>query len=297
MKLKELHNLFCDYAYAFKGNTERTVQWYREIFDGFLKHTRIEKPEELTFEVCESWVLWSRLEQRLAAQTVKNRMMAMSLFCKFLVEKGHLNSNHFKTIERPKVPKRIPVHLTKEKALELIDWTKNIPYTYEFERSRAVAIVATFIFTGVRLQELLNLRLTDINLKEKVLCVHEGKCQKDRLIPLHHKVIDHLLEYLKDRKRLNKSCPFFFTSLRNDTSMKKRALRRLFCRIRDCSSIRFYPHMLRHTFATLMLEGGCDLFSLSKMMGHSDIKTTTIYLSATTTHLQEQVSKHPLGDL
>ncbi|PIR01190.1 MAG: hypothetical protein COV66_01890 [Nitrospinae bacterium CG11_big_fil_rev_8_21_14_0_20_45_15] len=61
------------------------------------------------------------------------------------------------------------------------------------------------------------------------------------------------------------------------------------------SGIYFYTHQLRHTFATLMLEGGCDIFSLSKMMGHSDIKTTTIYLAASAKHLQEQMEKHPLN--
>ncbi len=65
-------------------------------------------------------------------------------------------------------------------------------------------------------------------------------------------------------------------------------------KIRQKSGIHFYPHLLRHTFATLMLEGGCNIYALSKMLGHSDIKTTTIYLAATTAHLQEQIRKHPL---
>jgi len=71
-------------------------------------------------------------------------------------------------------------------------------------------------------------------------------------------------------------------------------IKRLFAKIKKSSGIYFTPHMLRHTFATLMLEGGCDIYSLSKMMGHSDIKTTTLYLSATVKHLQSQMLKHPL---
>jgi site-specific recombinase XerD len=72
------------------------------------------------------------------------------------------------------------------------------------------------------------------------------------------------------------------------------AIKLFLSKLKDRSKIHFYPHSLRQTFATLMLEGGCDIFSLSKMMGHSDIKTTTIHLSATTAHLQEQIKKHPL---
>ena len=67
--------------------------------------------------------------------------------------------------------------------------------------------------------------------------------------------------------------------------------------MRDASRLKFTIHKLRHTFATLMLEGGVDIYSLSKMMGHSDIKTTTIYLSASAEHLRSQMTKHPLNDL
>ena len=67
--------------------------------------------------------------------------------------------------------------------------------------------------------------------------------------------------------------------------------------MRKSSGIIFSVHKLRHTFATLMLEGGCDIYSLSKMMGHSDIKTTTIYLAASAEHLRSQMTKHPLNDL
>lgn len=75
--------------------------------------------------------------------------------------------------------------------------------------------------------------------------------------------------------------------------MGPQAVPRLVKKLRDASGIYFYPHMLRHSFATLMLEGGADIFAISKMMGHSDIKTTTIYLSATTAHLQAEIGKHP----
>ena len=68
-------------------------------------------------------------------------------------------------------------------------------------------------------------------------------------------------------------------------------------KMKDVSKIKFSAHKLRHTFATLMLEGGCDIYSLSRMMGHSDIKTTAIYLAASAEHLRSQMTKHPLNDL
>jgi len=119
--------------------------------------------------------------------------------------------------------------------------------------------------------------------------------QKDRTIPLHIELVGILQSYIKDRHRLKKTCPYFFTSLRFDSVMGKSVIGRLVQRLREKSGIYFFPHMLRHTFAVLMLEGGCNLYALSKMMGHSDIKTTTIYLSATTAYLQEQINMHSLS--
>jgi len=77
-----------------------------------------------------------------------------------------------------------------------------------------------------------------------------------------------------------------------DTGMK-----RLVEKMNAASGIKFSAHKLRHSFATMMLEGGCDIYSLSRMMGHSDIKTTTIYLAATAEHLRDQIGKHPMDEL
>ena len=121
-----------------------------------------------------------------------------------------------------------------------------------------------------------------------------GKGDKDRIIPLNETLIDILKAYLEERSRLNKKCEYFFTTMREDNRMGDLVIKRLIVKIKEKSGIPFYAHLLRHTFATLMLEGGCDLFSLSKMLGHSDIKTTTIYLAATAAHLQGQIEKHPL---
>lgn len=292
--LTDLHHRFCQHSLAFKGNTPRTIYWFQTDFRMFLKQNPIEEIEELTKEIIENWILYGKLERNWKPQTIKSRLQSMGLFLNWCEQQGYIEDNPCKKIPIPKLPKLLPKHLTTEQAYTLLDWTRNYPYDYKFDRFRSIAIIATFLFTGIRKAELENLKMEDVNIENKMISVRQGKCSKDRIIPLHDKLIIYLADYLKERKRLKKACPYFFTAMRQDTKMGDLVIKRLVKKIRTKSNIYFYPHLLRHTFATLMLEGGCNLYALSQMMGHSDIKTTTIYLAVTESHLKDQIIKHPL---
>ena len=293
-EIERLHARFCDYSQVFKGNKPSTIKWFRYDFTLFMRFSKLNSIREINRHLIEDWILAGKLDKNWAVQTVRLKLQWMSLFLDWCVNQEYIKENVCKKIAKPKLPQRIPKHLTLDQTLRLLEWTKHYRYYYKFERNRAVAIMATFIYTGVRKSELMNLMMEDIDVDERVLTVRNGKGGKDRKIPINLRLVRILEDYLKDRKRLNKMCPYFFTSMREDVQMGDLVLKRLFKKIREKSKIYVYPHLLRHTFATLMLEGGCDLFSLSKMLGHSDIKTTTIYLSAVTSHLKEQAEKHPL---
>ncbi|MFA7301860.1 MAG: tyrosine-type recombinase/integrase, partial [Candidatus Shapirobacteria bacterium] len=127
--------------------------------------------------------------------------------------------------------------------------------------------------------------------------VSQGKGSKDRVVPMSYTLAQSLKRYLLERKRLNKTCPEFFASMNRNHGYTESGMKRLVIQMREASGLKFTVHKLRHTFATLMLEGGCDIYSLSRMMGHSDIKTTTIYLAASAEHLRSQMVKHPLNGL
>lgn len=168
-------------------------------------------------------------------------------------------------------------------------------YSYRFERYRNRAILGIFLFSGLRSQELLDLKCGDVDIQNGVITVRCGKGAKDRIVPINTQLRLYLVEYTRERERLKRQCVHFFTSLRGDQPFTYSGLKKFIEVLKKRTKINFSAHRLRHTFATLMLEGGCDLFSLQKMMGHSDIKTTTIYLSTTVNHLQAQIRKHPLG--
>lgn len=198
-------------------------------------------------------------------------------------------------IETPKKPNRLPRHLPEETALRLLEVVYNYPYEHAFLRHRNRAIFAMFLHTGLRKQELLNLKLTEVDLDRLTLFVKQGKGNKDRVMPISYSLACILRAYLAERKKLNKTHPEFFSSFMLNRGFTCEGLKKLVEKIRDASGIRFSAHVLRHTFATLMLEGGCDIYNLSKMMGHENIQTTTLYLSASTRLLRNEITRHPLN--
>ncbi|WP_439131499.1 tyrosine-type recombinase/integrase [Polaribacter sp.] len=196
----------------------------------------------------------------------------------------------------PKLEKSLPKKIRKEEAFRLLEIAYNYPYTKKYLKYRNHAIFSLFLFAGLRKSELLHLKMTDVDLENFTIFIRKGKGNKDRIIPINSNLAKSLQRYLVERKKNYKTCPEFFTSCNLNQGFTNSGLKLLTNKLKEASGISFTIHKLRHTFATLMLEGGCDIYSLSKMMGHSDIKTTTIYLSATAEHLRAQIIKHPLND-
>lgn len=293
--LNRLHQNFCEHSIVFKGNTKKTIQWYEETLTSFLAFSQNEDLSALTKLNLQSWITNGKLHKKWAESTIKGRLQAMSLFCKWLVENELLKENPVADIPRPRLPKKLPKHLTKAEAEKLWLWVENFKYAYEFERTRAKAIMALFLYAGLRQQEVVNLTLASLDLENRVLVVANGKGKKDRVIPMAYNLCCVLEKYLMERDRAGRLCPYLITGLRDDDKVSIKSIRRLVLKLREVSGIYFYPHLLRHTFATLMIEGGCDIYSLSKMMGHSNITTTTIYLSATVDHLRTEIIKHPMN--
>jgi len=297
MKIDNLLEQFCEHSKYIKGYAPETIRRYRESTKLLCKLEGVENIEQINSDIVRSFFMQGRTERDWQPGTFITKHKSLVVFFRWCVQKGHMASNPAEEIELPRVPKKIPPKLTRQQAMEILEVAYNYPYDYRFLRFRNHAIFATFIFAGLRKQELLSLGYGDIDLDNMSLFVRQGKGSKDRVVPICQSLASTLNRYITERKRLNKDCPEFFTSLNRNKGFTDSGLKRLIVKIRTASGIPFYAHKLRHTFATLMLEGGCDIFSLSKMMGHSDIKTTTIYLAATHEHLRSQAMKHPLNNM
>lgn len=297
MDIEILLQKFYDYSLFIKGYSKETIKRYRQIISFYRRFAKVSQIKEITEENIRAFLLYGRTERAWRATTFILYHKSLLVFCRWCVAQKYMTSNPAEDMEMPKLEKRLPPKLTKQEALKLLEIVYNYPYDYKFLRYRNHAMFSTFIFAGLRKKELLKLKLTDVDIENLSIFVNQGKGSKDRIIPMSYTLAQTLKRYLMERNRLNKTCSEFFCSLNRNMGYTNNGLKRLVVQMRKASGIKFTIHKLRHTFATLMLEGGCDIFSLSKMMGHSDIKTTTIYLAASAEHLRSQMGKHPLNDL
>lgn len=295
MYIEILAKKFYEYSVYIRGYTPSTIRRYRFVIGGYLKFSKVGLISEVTEENIRGFFYYGRIERKWSSATYITFHHSLIVFFRWCVEEKYLAKNWVEDIPKPKLEKKIPRKLTKQEALKLLEVTYNYSYIDKFLRYRNHAIFSMFIFAGLRKSELLNLKFADVDIENLSIFVRQGKGNRDRIIPMSYTLADTLKNYIEERKRLNKTCPEFFVSLRLNMRFTNVGLKRLVQITRSTSNIFFTIHGLRHTFATLMLEGGCDIFSLSKMMGHSDIKTTAIYLAASVNHLRAQITKHPLN--
>ena len=291
------HSQFCDECLYSKNYSPATIKWYKECIDQFLKfyEGKIMVFPHITLNKVRNWFYTKRSNGDWCADTLFGRYKGLKSFFKWCVENGYMKQNPIDLIQKPRLEHKLPKSVTRQEAQDILDYSFDMPSRYRFTRYRNRAIMAILIYAGLRAGEMMNLKLHNVDMETRIITVRRGKGGKDRLIPIGGRLYEDLASYLKDRERAKKGGIFFFNTLKSNGPITTSGLKRIVDSIKKGVSVNFSPHKLRHTFATLMLEGGCDLFSLQKMLGHSDIKTTTIYLSTSVTLLQEQIGKHPLG--
>jgi site-specific recombinase XerD len=295
MHVHLLEEAFHSYTLHTRGFSPDTVRRNHNALRLFFKDCGVVEIEAATTDVVRRWIFEGRTRRSWSPATCRTYHKSLKVFFDWCVREKHLTANPAADIELPKNTQKIPRKLTRQEAQRLLEVAYNSPSPNRFVRIRNHAIIATFIFAGLRKKELLRLKFAEVDLANLTIFIRCGKGSKDRLVPITGVLAGILQTYLVERSKAGKTCPEFFTSWRDNNAVSVTSLRDLIQDLEEASGIDFYPHMLRHTFATLMLEGGCDIYSLSKMMGHTDIKTTTIYLAASVEHLRSQISKHPLS--
>jgi len=227
----------------------------------------------------------------LKPATICRRFNAIRSFWNYLVDSEYTERNPCRRVSTPKKEQCLPVYLSPEEVRLLLAAAEHNHYAELAFRDRA--ILATFVYTGIRRGELLSLNLDDVNLQERLLIVRKGKGMKERAIPIVDPLAEALSDYLEVRPRARHDRLF---STRDKRPLGRTGLTALFRKALKNSGIErkgVTIHKLRHTFATMLLQAGCDLITIQKLLGHNSLETTSMYLHADLRSLRGAVEKLP----
>ncbi len=253
-----------------RNYSKETLKSYLIHIKKYLEFLENEKPD---FQNAKNYVL-KKLEKN-EPSSVHHCIFALEYFFKNI-----LNQKIY--IPKPKRNKKIPKILTKEEIKNMIDLTTNIKHKL---------IIKILYGCGLRVSELINLKKEDINFEERLIHIHLGKGKKDRFV----KIPESILEEIKAYTLLNKQI-ILFPSNRGG-KLTKKTIGKIVETAGKKAKIKkdVYPHLLRHSFATHLLEQGTDLRIIQKLLGHSDIKTTQIYTQISQANIKN--IKSPLDSL
>jgi len=276
--MKELIDTFLSYLSVERGLSRNTIISYKEDlthYAAFLGQRRIEVLSRTSKEEVVDFML-DQKEKGIAANSVARRLAAIKMFYRFLVRERVLKSDPTSLIDSPKLWKKVPETLS----LNEVDALLSQPNIRSLQGIRDKAILETFYATGMRVSEAANLKTDNVNLDVGFLrCI--GKGNKERVIPLGKKAISGLKRYIESsRKQLlkGKESEFLFLN-RSGKKISRQSLWKIIKRYAKDAKIKkpIRPHILRHYFATHLLERGADLRSVQEMLGHANTSTTQIY--------------------
>ena len=227
-------------------------------------------------------------------QTIARKIIAIKEFHKFLYQENISKNDPAKFVDMPKQSKPLPVVLTKEEVAKMIDSIE----TDSPIGLRNKAMMEALYASGMRISELINLRLADIHLREKYIVVI-GKGDKERMVPLGDMAISAIRNYIeKGRPHLAKKGGNYLFYNYQGSPISRQSLYKMIVKLALDNGItkEISPHTIRHSFATHLLEGGTDLRVVQELLGHEDISTTQIYTHIDKTRLKEMyINTHPMA--
>lgn len=253
----------------------------------------IHKVSDVTIEHLREYLKERKEKANLKPVSIAKKMAIIRSFFSFLETNEYIKHNPSRRLVVPKKPKRVPVYLTEEEIKRLIGAARNGVGRSLSHGERNVLLIKLLVYTGLRRGELLSLDWDDINFSKKTLLVRKGKGDKGRLIPLHPVLVEDLWNYLRNNclpLRKTRAVLVSEQGKRMPLTTFTRTFRRLVKKA-GLEGKKVTPHTLRHSFASLLLEKGADLVTIQKLLGHSDITSTKIYLHLRLSQLHQSIEK------
>jgi integrase/recombinase XerC len=271
---------FISYLQFEKRYSPHTVSAYRSDLEQFFAHIgqsgeTLTHPSQITYHHIRNWMV-DMMEHDIAARSVNRKTATLRKYFKFLLQNGEITVNPTTRIQTPKTPKRLPVTVETEKLDQLLDGDSFAP---GFEGTRDKLVLELLFGTGIRLAELVGLKDTDIDTYAGTIKVL-GKRNKERIIPINKELKRVIAEYqeLKKSKNFNNNSSALVVTDKGMNAYPKLIyliVRRYLSEI--STQNKKSPHVLRHTFATSLLNKGADLNAIKELLGHANLSATQIY--------------------
>lgn len=284
---------FVRYLQVEKRYSEHTVVAYQKDIEQFIEFSEVRNNEELkevNSMLIRSWMV-NLIEHEIVNKSVNRKLSSLRTFFKWLKKENIIQKNPLIKISGPKNSKRLP---SFAKVSELKPEKLAALFSDDFEGLRDQLIFEMFYQTGMRLSELINMKDLDIQLDSlKVL----GKRNKERIIPISNELSLLVNAYRNSKQQLEIKSPYFFMLINGNKLYPKFVYRKINIYLGNVTSLdKCSPHVLRHTFATHMLNNGAGLETLKDLLGHANLSATQIYTHnsfAKITNIYSQA--HPRG--
>ena len=281
---------YLDFLETIKGLSKNTTSSYQRDLNKlskFLEISGINSFNELTEEICSAWIA-DLFQHNVGARSIQRHISSAKGFFNYLKKSGLVTNSPFDLINSPKSPSHLPSILSPEEVSQLLNFKpKNV------QEKRDIAIIELIYSSGLRVSEAVNANLDDFEDNKNFLRVL-GKGSKTRLVPVGRYARKAIDEWIGERKKLSTKDNSLFVNLRG----KRISARSVQEKIRNIAIMQglppVNPHMLRHSFATHLLESSGDLRSIQELLGHSSLSTTQIYTRLDYQHLIKVYEKsHP----
>lgn len=288
-------NEFIDFIQHEKRGSKHTIIAYKHdllTFEAYLQKEFSTALVDVNYQMIRSWVV-QLMEEGMEAKSVNRKISSLKSFYKFLVKKEVIKINPLNRVISPKIPKRLPSFVEEKKMSNLFG---QVQFKDDFSGQRDRLILEIFYSTGMRLSELINIKKSDINDKSvKVL----GKGNKQRIIPLTSQVLDVIHIYLQKAQGLNleRENDYLLVTEKGRKMNPKFVYNKVNSYLAQVTSMeKKSPHVLRHTFATHLLNNGADINAIKELLGHSSLAATQVYTHNSIEKLKNiYTNTHPLA--